>query len=144
MVESIAPRRSREAGFSLIEILVVMLIVGILAGIALTLLLTQRGKGQDATAKHDARNVVGVVEACNATEGDYRSCSDPTALRDASVNFGSGAGQVEVDASAAREYTVTAHSRSGTDFVIARLASGAMGHTCSQTGKGGCDGTGHW
>lgn len=127
----------------MVELLVVILVVGILAAIALPVFLAQQAKGQDASAKSDARNVVGAVEACYTTAEDYRLCTDPTDLRDTNVGFGAGPEQAEVAAPAAREYAVTAHSRSGTDFVLARDASGQH-RTCTQAGHGGCHADGQW
>jgi type IV pilus assembly protein PilA len=136
--------RTGQEGFTLPEVIVVCLVIGVLAAIALPRFLGERENGQDADAKHNARNVATLIEACATDGDDYRECDDPTDLRDSNVAFGSAAGQVEVDAPGAREYTLIAHSKSGTNFALARLSGGGHDRTCRPSGAGGCGDDGHW
>lgn len=54
--------KARHDGFTLVELLVVILIIGILAAIAVPVFLNQRSKGYDAQAKSDLRNLANFEE----------------------------------------------------------------------------------
>jgi type IV pilus assembly protein PilA len=126
-----------DDGFSLIELVVVVLIIAVLAAIALPAFLTEKSKGHDASAKSDARALAGQVEACETITTRYADCeSGDSALDDDGLPA-----SVSVEA-VSGGYDVTSVSRSGNVFYIERRDRNVT-RSCSTGGtpRGGCDGS---
>jgi hypothetical protein len=101
-------------------------------------------RSQDAQAMADARNLVSTVEACYVEQQTYEACSTAEALGGSGLEFGSGAGQVEVANADQLTYEAVGHSESGTDFKIAKKAEGGATRSCDPPGKGRCSTGGSW
>lgn len=141
--------RDEERGFTLIELMVVILLIAILAAIALTTFLGKKDRAEDASAKSNARNLVTHVEACFSTERDFTRCNSSAELPVTGLDYGTNPGEVHVSSATTTSYEITATSTANDGgqhiFTIARddLQS-AQRRTCTPVGKGGCPTTGIW
>ena len=65
-------KRADERGFTLIELMIVIVIIGVLAAIAIPSFLGQQERAWEATARSDLRNAATAAELfANAHEGSY-------------------------------------------------------------------------
>jgi type IV pilus assembly protein PilA len=147
-------RLDAETGFTLIEVLIVIVIIAILAGIALALFTTQKDKASDADAKSNAAGLAGAMKSCYIETTDYNDCDGSGAsdkLGQTGLPLGPGAGEVSVSVGSASSFVITAISKSsnggGTHkFMVSESGGGPLTRSCtvgSGIDGGGCH-NGSW
>lgn len=134
-----------ERGFSLIELLVVILVIGILSSIAIASYLNQAQKGQDTAAKSQVKSLQNRVEECAIERESYSDCNTAAELGDLinGIDFSEptptpASENVAVGAAGSRTYTITATSKSGHRFSVELMPGGRFTRSCVVKGRGGC------
>ncbi len=145
---AMAPRKHARGadGFSLIELLVVLLIIGILAAIAIPAFASQKGKAVDAQAKELAYTAETTAESiATDSNGTYEKVTKAELNKyEPSIPIvptTKGAYLLSATSKGPSEYSVTAKATGGDEFTISRSATGQVSRTCaSPIAKTGCKG----
>jgi type IV pilus assembly protein PilA len=136
--------KNGERGFTMIELLVVILIIGILLAIVIPTFINQRSKGQDAEAKSAVAVASRALEIYNHDHDTY-AAPDRTALEDIEISLRQARNLVVRGTDDG--YTVSVDSASGGSgggpFTIERVGDDVT-RTCDGPGKGSCPPSGEW
>jgi type IV pilus assembly protein PilA len=132
-----------EGGFSLVELLVVLIVIGLLAAISIAAFTGQQNKAHDAEAKTAARTAQIAMETYFVDHRSYKGVT-AAALQDVQPAL-RDAPSLVVNQALSNQFEIQTSS-SSTDsvvFRVSRSANGTITRTCTPSNSGGCKG-GAW
>ena len=137
MIDKLRERRENEEGFTLIELMVVVLIIAILLAIAIPTFLGARNRANDRAAQSSLRNALTAAKVLFTDQQDYTQATvADLLLEEPSLQFvpatteSTTAKMVSVNPATISTFYAAAYSKAGTCFYIMdNSAAGGAGTT---------------
>jgi type IV pilus assembly protein PilA len=144
------PMKAREDGFTLVELLVVVLILGLLAALSIPSFINQTGKASDAEAKNNLQVSQRAMETYFLDHDTYatanmNAASDPDSLLALESTL-EDPPKPWISAQTASSYTirVTSTSKSPVTYRLRHRSNGEVVRRCTPASTGGCSAVGTW
>ena len=141
--------RSNRKGFTLVEVMIVVAIIGLLAAIAIPNLLRARANANDGSVRGDLRAISTATESYRAAQspptypaavGDMTGASPPY-LDSSWAGTSTKHGHTLAYSTTTAGYTVTAASQTGSSATDYCIDHEGVLKTSSSTASGACSGT---
>jgi prepilin-type N-terminal cleavage/methylation domain-containing protein len=128
MLTKISRIARREEGFTLIELMVVILVVGILVAIALPSFMAVRNRGFAAAARTARSSAIKAMEIYALDHsGSYSGVTaDSLAALEPGLVAGNGFNEIQVSNVAVDGFTITVACQDGTSYTATRVGNGAV------------------
>jgi type IV pilus assembly protein PilA len=146
MLLKLRQRMSRdESGFTLVELLVVMLILGLLIAVAIPTFFNQKQKANDADSKALAHTTQTAMETyATDHQGSYATATLPL-LNNIEGTVPNDPAQIAISGLTAANYTITVTNPDTAHTFTIQRTGGTFAFTCTPaTGGGGCPDGGNW